>query len=64
MNKKHQQQIQDRIAKAFNAIDDLSDLITVKDLKWAKKNNQHNDFAEQLTNLAENLTDSGKQFRL
>ena len=64
MNKQHQQQIQQHINEAFEAINKLSDLITANDLQWADKNWEKNDFAAELTNLAENLIDSGKQFYL
>lgn len=64
MNKNHQQQIQQRINIAFKAINELSDLITVEDLQWAEENWEDNEFAMELTNLAENLIDGGKQFYL
>jgi hypothetical protein len=64
MNKTKQQLIEQHINEAFTAINKLSDLITEKDLKWAEKHYENNDTASSLTNLAENLIDSGKQFYL
>ena len=62
MNETHQQLIQQRINEAFKAINELADLITAEDLQWAEENWENNEFAAELTNLAENLIDSGKQF--
>ena len=64
MNENHQQLIQQRINEAFKAINELADLITAEDLQWAEENWEDNEFAAELTNLAENLIDSGKQFYL
>jgi hypothetical protein len=64
MKKEHQQLIHQHIQEAFTAINKLSELITEKDLQWANKNYEDNDVAAELTNLAENLIDSGKQFYL
>jgi hypothetical protein len=64
MNKPHQQQIQQHINEAFEAINKLSDLITIEDLQWADKNYDNNEFAAELNALAENLIDNGKQFYL
>lgn len=64
MNNTKQQQIQQHLSEAFTAINKLSDLITAEDLQWADENYKNNDTAASLTNLAENLIDSGKQFYL
>ncbi len=64
MNELRQNQIQQHISEAFEAINKLSDLITAEDLQWADKNYDNNEFAAELNALAENLIDSGKQFYL
>ena len=64
MKQPHQQQIQQHINEAFEAINKLSDLISIEDLKWADENYDNNEFAAELNALAENLIDSGKQFYL
>jgi len=64
MNELRQNQIQQHINEAFEAINKLSDLITAEDLQWADKNYDNNEFAAELNALAENLIDSGKQFYL
>ena len=64
MNNTKQQLINQLITEAFTAINKLSEVITEKDLKWAEKHYENNDTASELTNLAENLIDSGKQFYL
>jgi len=64
MNELRQNQIQQHINEAFEAIKKLSDLITAEDLQWADSNYDNNEFAAELNALAENLIDSGKQFYL
>ena len=64
MNDTKQQEIQQHIKEAFQAINKLSDLIKRNDLIWADKNYENNEFAAELNALAENLIDSGKQFYL
>ena len=64
MNKTKQQLIDQLITEAFTAINKLSEVITEKDLKWADKNYDNNEFAAELNALAENLIDNGKQFYL
>lgn len=64
MNNTKQQLINQLITEAFTAINKLSEVITEKDLIWADKNYDNNEFAAELNALAENLIDSGKQFYL
>ena len=62
MTNTKQQQITELIDQAFTAIGKLQDIVTFEDLKWAEKNWEDNEFAQQLVNLAEDLADSGKAF--
>ena len=48
--------------QVFTAIGKLQDIVTFEDLKWAEKNWEDNEFAQQLVNLAEDLADNGKAF--
>lgn len=64
MNEPRQNQIRTLLNETFTAINKLSDIITEEDLKWANKNWEKNEFAQQLSNLAEDLIDNGKQFYL